>query len=119
MALKLNQEKIVQNTLYLTPEEQIPLLSQNLAVNYLQPILHFLAKFLKFEYKKGLLWIQQIYKFHPLYLLSQTSSVQLKQVQESLLFLDKNLKEVVNQNIYTLKFVTQMGPEDLNETEDC
>lgn len=82
MSLKLNHPKVIQNAFILIPEDQIPLISQNFPINFLNQFFHFVSIYLKNDvhYSKALKWTQQIFKYKPLPLINSEAHTGVKQI---------------------------------------
>ena len=114
----LNDNRLIEKSIHMTPYNQIMLMSNKLPFNIVGPILDYLARKMETDSNLQLymMWIFYILKFN---------GDNLKKLKNKNLFLNLNkslaktmrgIDNIVQENIFTMKFITENRAE-LSEDE--
>ena len=113
----LNSNELIEKTLNLTPYNQILLIANKLPFNILGSLLDYLAR--KMETDRNvqlyLMWIFYILKFNGDNLKKLKNRNLFLNLNKSLAKTMKGIDNVVQENIFTMKFITESRAEDEDE----
>lgn len=122
MALKFNQVKIIEKTFELIPASAIPIISSNFPINYMEKFMNFLAYELEHStnIELTLTWCRNLLKYNDEVLsrLKDKKEGFIKAIHRSLMYYEKTLLKISNENLYTLKFLSFDEPQEEEMSEE-
>ncbi|KAL7748419.1 U3 snoRNP protein [Sorochytrium milnesiophthora] len=121
MALRLNEQPLIQQTYEAVPPPQVDMLARDVPLKYLQPLLAYIAKHLEDHphVEFDLLWSTSLLKWHGRWLRTQAGDMAsvLRQLKKAISRLLDDLSQMCDENSYSMKLVLQMRHDDEDDQE--